>query len=167
MISSCVILFGNSYNGNYYNSGNTTVSYNGYTDVFTAIAIVQPCQTYHIRLAIADGSDDFLDSGVFLEANSFTATSVSIDTNAVSIISDTLFVECIDSSLYLEAGISNSNYSVLWNTGDTSTSIFVGPGQYFYTANNGSCSLSSDTVTIFNQTIIQKNIRKMGATIFY
>ena len=55
-------------------------------------------------------------------------------------------------------GISNSNYSVLWNTGDTSTSIFVGPGQYFYTANNGSCSLSSDTVTIFNQTIIQKNI---------
>ena len=146
------------YNGNYYNSGNTTVSYNGYTDVFTAIAIVQPCQTYHIRLDIADGSDDFLDSGVFLEANSFTTTSVSIDTNAVSIISDTLFVECIDSSLYLEAGISNSNYSVLWNTGDTSTSIFVGPGQYFYTANNGSCSLSSDTVTIFNQTIIQKNI---------
>ena len=58
----------------------------------------------------------------------------------------------------MEAGISNSNYSVLWNTGDTSTSIFVGPGQYFYTANNGSCSLSSDTVTIFNQTIIQKNI---------
>ena len=69
------------FNGNYYNSGNTTVSYNGYTDVFTAIAIVQPCQTYHIRLAIADGSDDFLDSGVFLEANSFTSTSVSIDTN--------------------------------------------------------------------------------------
>ena len=26
------------YNGNYYNSGNTTVSYNGYTDVFTAIS---------------------------------------------------------------------------------------------------------------------------------
>ena len=145
------------YNGNFYNTGNTSISYNGYTDVFTAIAVVQPCQTYHIRLAIADGSDDYLDSGVFLEANSFTTTSVSIDTNTVSIVSDTLFVECIDSSLTLEAGITNSNYSVLWNTGDTTMSIFVGPGQYYYTASNGSCSLSSDTVTIFNQTIIQKD----------
>ncbi|MBT5859411.1 MAG: hypothetical protein HOH88_06030, partial [Flavobacteriales bacterium] len=95
------------YNSQYYNSGNTTISYNGYTDVFTAIAVVQPCQTYHIRLAIADGSDDWLDSGVFLEANSFSATSATIDTNSISIVSDTLFVECIDSSLVLEVGLNN------------------------------------------------------------
>ena len=62
------------YNGQYYNNG-TTISYNGYTDVFTAMAIVQPCETYHIRLAIADGTDDWLDSGVFLEANSFSGSS--------------------------------------------------------------------------------------------
>ena len=58
--------------GQYYNTG-TSISYNGYTDVFTAEAIVQACETYHIRLAIADGSDDFLDSGVFFEANSFSS----------------------------------------------------------------------------------------------
>ena len=50
-------------------------------------------------------------------------------------------------SLTLEAGITNSNYSVLWNTGDTTMSIFVGPGQsLLYELPNGSCSLSSDTV---------------------
>lgn len=146
-----------AYNGIYYNNGNTNISYNGYTDVFTAMAVVQPCETYHIRLAIADGSDDYLDSGVFLEANSFSSTAVSIDTNMVSIVSDTLFVECLDSTLVLDAGITNSNYSVLWSTGDTTTSIFVGPGQYFYTATNGSCVLFSDTVAIYNQSIIQKD----------
>ena len=143
-------------NGQYYNNG-VSISYNGITDVFTAIAVVQPCETYHIRLAIADGSDDYLDSGVFLEANSFSSTTVSIDTNMVSIVSDTLFVECLDSLLTLEAGITNSNYSILWNTGDTTMSVLVGPGQYFYTATNGSCVLGSDSVTIFNQTSIQKD----------
>ena len=64
--------------GQYYNTGNTNISYNGYTDVFTAMAVVQPCETYHIRLAIADGSDDYLDSGVYLVANSFSSLSISL-----------------------------------------------------------------------------------------
>ena len=33
-----------------------------------------PCNVYHIKLAIADGSDDSYDSGVFFEAGSFDAT---------------------------------------------------------------------------------------------
>ena len=141
-------------NAQYYNAGNTTISYNGYTNVFTALAVVQPCETYHIRLAISDGSDDYLDSGVFLEANSFSSTSVSIDTNSINITSDTLFVDCVDSLLVLQAGLNNSNYTVLWNTGQSSQSISVSPGQYFYTATSGSCVLYSDTVTVFNQTSI-------------
>ena len=32
-----------------------------------------PCQTYHIKLAIADASDALFDSAVFLKANSFNA----------------------------------------------------------------------------------------------
>jgi len=43
----------------------------GYTTPLVARAIVTACETYHIKLAVADASDHILDSGVFLEANSF------------------------------------------------------------------------------------------------
>jgi gliding motility-associated-like protein len=55
-----------------------TVEYNGFTTVFTALAVLQPCQSYHIRLAIADGGDYKFDSAVFLEARSFSSPSITI-----------------------------------------------------------------------------------------
>jgi gliding motility-associated-like protein len=73
-------------NGQYYisNTSQTTVALNGFTTVFTAVSPVVCGQTYHIRLAIADGSDGSLDSGVFLEALSFTSNAVSVVSNTVS-----------------------------------------------------------------------------------
>lgn len=64
----------------YYNSnaGGTIMSYTGYTDVFTATARVQPCLTYHLKLAIADYSDNAYDSGVFIKAGSLMTTSVKL-----------------------------------------------------------------------------------------
>ena len=44
---------------------------NGYTQVFTASHPVSCGLTYHIKLAIADGSDDWLESIVVLEEESF------------------------------------------------------------------------------------------------
>ena len=56
-----------------------TVSCNGFTTLFNATTIVQCGETYHIRLALADGSDSSLDSWVFLEAGSFASNgSVSV-----------------------------------------------------------------------------------------
>ena len=56
-----------------------TVSCNGFTTLFNATTIVQCGETYHIRLALADGSDSSLDSWVFLEAGSFSSNgSVSV-----------------------------------------------------------------------------------------
>ena len=57
-----------------------TIVYNGFTTPLTAIAHVVPCTTYHLKIAIADVSDDALDSGVFLEANSLSSTGVSVST---------------------------------------------------------------------------------------
>lgn len=73
-------------NGQYYidNPNNTTVGLNGFTKVLTAISPVICGQTYHIRIAIADGSDSALDSKVFLEANSFSSQGVQL-TGSVSI----------------------------------------------------------------------------------
>lgn len=66
-----------------------TVEYNGFTTVLTANAVVQSCLTYHIRLAIADGGDGVYDSGVFLEAGSFTTPTLGVSGSASYSISNT------------------------------------------------------------------------------
>ncbi len=66
-----------------YNSSATYIQYDAFTDVLTAKAAVQCGQTYHIKLAIADGSDGIYDSGVFLEAGSFQPSGgIQIFSNA-------------------------------------------------------------------------------------
>jgi len=49
------------------------VELDGWTKPLKAVANVQPCQKYHIKLAIADVGDGLYDSAVFLKANSFSA----------------------------------------------------------------------------------------------
>lgn len=61
------------------NQNYNNVQMYGYTTILTATMVVTPCETYHIRLAIADGSDTALDSWVFLEANSFSSSSVTVE----------------------------------------------------------------------------------------
>ena len=53
------------------------IQYDGFTTVLTASADVTPCQTYHIKIAICDAGDGVYDSGVFLEANSFSTNGIS------------------------------------------------------------------------------------------
>jgi uncharacterized protein (TIGR02145 family) len=54
------------------------LQYNGLTYVFTAWHVVIPCSTYHIKLAVGDALDTALDSGVFLEKNSFSASGLEV-----------------------------------------------------------------------------------------
>ncbi|WP_430412440.1 choice-of-anchor L domain-containing protein [Kordia sp.] len=55
-----------------YNLGDT--NYNGRTTVLTATANLIPNQQYHIKLIIADGTDQNADSAIFIQGNSFNAT---------------------------------------------------------------------------------------------
>jgi hypothetical protein len=66
----------------------TTVQYDGFTVVLTATAQVTPCETYHLKIAIADALDSAYDSGVFLQANSLSTNYVEIEASAVSLTSD-------------------------------------------------------------------------------
>lgn len=50
------------------NNATTTIEYDGFTTTLDAVAAVTPCQSYHVKIVIADGSDHILDSGVFLQA---------------------------------------------------------------------------------------------------
>ncbi|HYV91963.1 MAG TPA: choice-of-anchor L domain-containing protein [Chitinophagales bacterium] len=61
------------------NPGNTTLEYDGFTVPLTAVAAVQPCETYHLRLAIADAIDGIYDSGVFLKAGSLSSSSTGVN----------------------------------------------------------------------------------------
>lgn len=49
------------------------VTYDGLTTRLTAIAAVNPCDTYHLKLGVADASDHVLDSGVFIEGGSLSS----------------------------------------------------------------------------------------------
>jgi gliding motility-associated-like protein len=109
----------NSHGAYYFDNGNgagsgtasdgLTVQYDGFTVPLTATTIVQCGKTYHIKLAICDGGDGYLDSGVFLEAGSFA--SIGSPTAGPDISVD-LGGGCIR-----QATASNYNASsVTWNS---------------------------------------------------
>ena len=75
----------------------TAIQYDGTTVVLTAAASVQCNQTYHIKLAISNVSDQSFDSGVFLEAGSFASDAVAVTVATVS--GDTTIIEgCTDAN---------------------------------------------------------------------
>lgn len=55
-----------------------TIAFDGFTTVLQAKAIVEPCSTYHMKLGIANASDNGYQSGVFLLENSFSVDSVQV-----------------------------------------------------------------------------------------
>jgi gliding motility-associated-like protein len=59
----------------------TYLQYDGYTTVLEARAVVQPCMTYHLKLAIADELDFIYDSGVFIEAGSLVSSGVTLSSS--------------------------------------------------------------------------------------
>ncbi len=65
------------------NTNGLVTQYDGYTVPLTATMVVVPCSTYHIKLVIADVGDHLYDSGVFLQAQSFSAGE-SVGVNATA-----------------------------------------------------------------------------------
>ena len=67
-------------------------SFNRLTYVFTATYTVVCNQTYHMKFAIGDAQDGVLDSGVFLEQNSFSSNTFAPATNFSNPSTGTLLV---------------------------------------------------------------------------
>jgi gliding motility-associated-like protein len=85
----------------FYNDNNGSANlpvYDGFTDVFTAEAVVVPCEEYTIKLVISDVGDQIYDSGVFLEAKSFGTGSLEVDIATVS-LDGTITEGCSDGVL--------------------------------------------------------------------
>jgi len=72
------VAYSQYFHQNFNNAYSNGITFDGFTTVLTATIAVVPCQTYHIKLAIADVTDYVLNSAVFLQANSFGSTSTSV-----------------------------------------------------------------------------------------
>ncbi|MCS6990879.1 MAG: choice-of-anchor L domain-containing protein [Chitinophagales bacterium] len=121
-----------------------TVEYDGFTKKLTAIAVVKPCETYHLKLAVADASDQILDSGVWIQAGSLSSTSTTVQSNAPYIdpasnnsgIVEDCFSGTFDFTL---SNIASDTVVIYFDVGGTATegedynslpdSIMILPGQ--------------------------------------
>lgn len=89
------------------NNGNTiNVEFDGLTSVMYALEKVVCGQTYHIKIAIADGGDEIYDSGVFLEGGSFTSAA------PISVSSSNANINLTDSLVLVEDCNSNCVYFI-------------------------------------------------------
>jgi len=158
-------------NSQYYNYDTLgqVCAFNGFTDVFTATAAVTACETYHIKLAIADGSDGVYDSGVFFEAGSFNSIEPGPPTTVVS----TTDVLCnADSngtaSLCIQGG--TAPYSINWN-GANPNALSTGTYSVTVIDNVGLSSTTSFTIneptaliTTISQPVLDLEANAIGGT---
>jgi gliding motility-associated-like protein len=106
------------------NTFNTyTTAYDGLTTALVAGSRVEPCETYHIKLSIADVCDGIFDSGVFLEANSFASVGqIQLFANGVAQPNSSTVYACTGTSVTLSV---NPGPTYAWNSGATTQSIVV------------------------------------------
>lgn len=153
-------------NGAYYVNNETPpgqlLQYDGYTVPLTAISHVQCGETYHIKIAICDIGDGVWDSGVFLEAGSFSSAGVEI--SAITTTGDTVFTEgCTGAIYYFERPTANDTLVINIGVSGTATegtdfnfvpdSVVLLPGTFldsiYIDAFADNITESMETVTLF------------------
>ena len=111
------------------NSAVETVSYPGFVSLH-ATANVTACQTYHMKLAIADVSDGSFNSAVFFQENSFSSPGFNYDIesnisnvfNANSPFIDNIYEGCGSASIVFERPLDvQGNLTIDYNIFGTAT----------------------------------------------
>ena len=122
----------------------------GFTTVLTAQALVQCGETYHIKLAIADGTDGGLSSYVWLEAGSFYSPPLSI-ADDLGIDSAVMSIPCNSTVTLTASGGVGATYQWFDSTStvfSTNSSVIVGEGVYIVSADISGCAVLSDTLRV-------------------
>lgn len=136
-------------NCNYYidnaGTGAVALSNDGFTVPVKLRFGIQPCTTYHLKLAIADVGDGQNDSYVAIRQGSFNAISqVHILHNGSPAVSPLNL--CAGGSLILS---SPTGPAYAWNVGDTTQCITVtAPGNYSLYIWNGFCFSFSNQIQV-------------------
>jgi len=104
------------------NTNGQYVALDAFTTVLTAEAWVFPCTSYHIKIAIGDAGDQIYDSGVFLQAGSFSSNAPSITQSTATNI-DTVAVEgCNDAIInFVLADTAVSPITIAYQMSGTAT----------------------------------------------
>jgi gliding motility-associated-like protein len=113
-------------NGQYYidNPSGIGVDFNGYTTIMEIKVPVQCSGLYHFKFAIADCQDGILDSGVFLEANSFSSNG-SFLVDIITATGDSTVIEgCSDATIcFSRADTTSADTVPLFLTGAATNGI--------------------------------------------
>jgi len=130
------------------------IEHGGRTTPLTAYSAVQPGQTYHIRLLIADAGDTAYDSAVFLEAGSFNLGSTIVDLDGVD-IGDNLMV-CGQDEYTLSVNVDDPSVQLQWYFNNdpipgatTNTLVITQSGLYRIEVVSGDCSASDVVDVVF------------------
>lgn len=98
-----------------------TIALDGFTTVLQAKAIVYPCDTYHMKLGVANAVDHVLNSAVFVKENSFSVDTVSLDlTGAIASDSGYLVEGCTPATIFaIRTQASNHKKKICLSYGGT------------------------------------------------
>ncbi len=124
------------------NTGGTFLTMKGFTKVLTALHDVIPCNTYHLKIAIADAGNSIYDSEVFLKQGSISSHTV-VSTAAV----------CAGSTIT----VTSSPAGGTWSSSNTAiatvdpstgvaTGVSAGTADLTYTTGAGCFSVVTATV---------------------
>ncbi len=101
----------------------TTVELDGFTVPITARAAVQCGQAYHIKMVIAHGTDNNLDSAVLIEGGSFSSAAslaATVSTTSTPMGDNTLTEGCGEAVITLTTSTSSGDKEILLQ--------YAGPG---------------------------------------
>ncbi|PKP04063.1 MAG: hypothetical protein CVU11_06120 [Bacteroidetes bacterium HGW-Bacteroidetes-6] len=167
------------------NTGGATIEYDGFTHILEASALVIACDTYHIKIAIADVFDGNYDSGVFLKAKSFSSPAVSI--SAVGSSFDSTMVEGCGAATYIftRGGDIANPFTIDYIIGGTAingidytdlsgnpigTSVYFAAGQdsafLYIDPVNDAISEATETITLAIPQVISCTSDTLSATIY-
>ena len=100
-------------------------AYDGLTTTLPAKFVVQPGETYHVKIALADVSDFVFDSGVFLSINSLGGDSVLTPVAELS-------APVVDGNTVTFVNESRYGTAWFWDFGDGTTSTDRYPAPHTY-----------------------------------
>jgi gliding motility-associated-like protein len=134
---------------------NPDVQFDGFTIPIEVFAFVIPCDTYHIKLAVADVADRTRNSAVFLRAKSFSSSGVSLSVinEYAPFYGDSVLFEGCDSNTFSFSrlnGFGNSEKLFLSTHGVANALDYSGvPDSIVFAANDTTVSFTVHAIQDF------------------